>query len=156
MLISVSVVVLLTLISYLSRLATTAPPTTTTGPVPTMEPPAYLYKNTADYHWPLFSDNATKIIDGGNAEKWSKEDGIGEGPFSMGSSVKFKEGQVCRTNITKWKFNDSSFNQILREINFVDSRGAKSAIFAILGAVNFVHLVNFSLQKVQKIIKINI
>ena len=92
MLISVSV---LTLITYLSRLATTAPPTTTTGPVPTLEPPAYLYKNTADYHWPLFSDNATKIIDGGNAEKWTKEDGIGEGPFSMGSSVKFKEGQVC-------------------------------------------------------------
>ena len=92
--ISVSVV---TLITYLSRLATTAPPTTTTGPVPALEPPAYLYKNTADYHWPLFSDNATKIIDGGNAEKWTKEDGIGEGPFSMGSSVKFKEGQVCQS-----------------------------------------------------------
>ena len=98
MLISVSVV---TLITYLSRLATTAPPTTTTGPVPTLEPPAYLYKNTADYHWPLFSDNATKIIDGGNAEKWTKEDGIGEGPFSMGSSVKFKEGQVCQYTVSQ-------------------------------------------------------
>ena len=28
-------------------LATTPPPTTTTGPIPTMEPPKYLYKNTA-------------------------------------------------------------------------------------------------------------
>ena len=111
MLISVSVV---TLITYLSRLATTAPPTTTTGPVPTLEPPAYLYKNTADYHWPLFSDNATKIIDGGNAEKWNKEDGIGEGPFSMGSSVKFKEGQVCQ--YTVWKFQYFSVIQILREM----------------------------------------
>ena len=42
---------------------------------------------------------------------------------------------------------------ILREINFVDSRSAKTAIFAILGAVNFVHLVNISLQKVQKFLK---
>ena len=49
---------------------------------------------------------------------------------------------------TMWKFQD--FFITVREINFVDSRSAKSAIFAILGAVNLVHLVNFSLQKVQK------
>ena len=30
-----------------NNLATTPPPTTTTGPIPTMEPPKYLYKNTA-------------------------------------------------------------------------------------------------------------
>ena len=45
---------------------------------------------------------------------------------------------------------------ILREINFVDSRSAKTAVFAILGAVNFVHMVNFSLQKLQKFMKIKI
>ena len=131
MLISVSVSVV-TLITYLSRLATTAPPTTTTGPVPTLEPPAYLYKNTADYHWPLFSDNATKIIDGGNAEKWTKEDGIGEGPFSMGSSVKFKEGQVCHTNTTVWKLKDFYATHILCEINFGLFQKVKSYHFSSL------------------------
>ena len=44
--------------------------------------------------------------------------------------------------------------QILREINFEESRIAKTAIFAILRAVNLVQMVNFSLQKVQKFIKI--
>ena len=48
-----------------------------------------------------------------------------------------------------WKFQDFCITDILREINFVDSRSAKIAVFAILGAVNYVHLVNFSLQKVQ-------
>ena len=42
---------------------------------------------------------------------------------------------------------------ILRDINFEDCRSAKSAVFAILGAVNFVHLVIFSFQKVQKLMK---
>ena len=55
-----------------------------------------------------------------------------------------------------WKFQDFGITEILREINFVDSRSAKTTIFAILGAVNFVHLGNFSLQKVQKSIKIKI
>ena len=45
---------------------------------------------------------------------------------------------------------DFSFIQILCEINFCVSRSAKNAIFANLGAVNFVNLVNISLQKVQK------
>ena len=55
-----------------------------------------------------------------------------------------------------WKFQDFCITEILREINFEDSRSAKFAFFAILGAVNFVHLVNSSLQKVQKFIKIKI
>ena len=57
---------------------------------------------------------------------------------------------------TVWKFQDFCITEILREINFEDSRSAKSAVFAILGAVNFVYLVNFSLQKVQKFTKIKI
>ena len=43
---------------------------------------------------------------------------------------------------TVWKFHDSSVTQILREINFGESRRSKSAIYAILGALNFVDLVN--------------
>ena len=48
-----------------------------------------------------------------------------------------------------WKFYVYTITQILREINFRDSRSAKTAVFAIFGAVNFFHLGNFSLQKVQ-------
>ena len=54
---------------------------------------------------------------------------------------------------TKLKFHDFFITQILREINFEDSKSAKSAVFAILGDVHFVHLVNVSLQKVQKSIE---
>ena len=64
--------------------------------------------------------------------------------------------QICF--FTVWKFQDFSITQILREINFEDSRSGKTAFFAFLGAtnhiINFVNLVNFSLQKVQKFIKI--
>ena len=34
-----------------NNIATTPPPTTTTGPIPTMEPPKYLYKNTAGTYY---------------------------------------------------------------------------------------------------------
>ena len=52
-----------------------------------------------------------------------------------------------------WIFKYLSAIQILREINFEVSGISKTAIFAILGAVNFVHLGNFTLAKVQKCIK---
>ena len=50
---------------------------------------------------------------------------------------------------TVWKFQDLSFTQILREINFEESRSAKTAVFVILGALHFVDLVNFSLLEFQ-------
>ena len=46
---------------------------------------------------------------------------------------------------TVWKFHDFSVIQILSEINFEECRSSKIAIFAILGALNLVNLVNFSL-----------
>ena len=55
-----------------------------------------------------------------------------------------------------WKFQDLSVIQILREINLGESRSSKIAVFAILCALNLVHLVNFRLQKVQKFIEIKI
>ena len=57
------------------------------------------------------------------------------------------------SGFTVWKFQDFSITQIFREINFVDSRSAKTAIFAIVRAVNFVDLLNSSLQKLPKSIK---
>ena len=38
---------------------------------------------------------------------------------------------------TVWKFQDFSMSQILREINFRESRNAKSAILSHLEALNF-------------------
>ena len=64
------------------------------------------------------------------------------------------------SGLRSWNFQDFSITQILREINFEDSRSGKTAFFAFLGAtnhiINFVNLVNFSLQKMQKLIKIKI
>ena len=39
---------------------------------------------------------------------------------------------------TVWRFRDFSITQILREINFGESRSSKIAIFAILGVLNFI------------------
>ena len=44
--------------------------------------------------------------------------------------------------------------RILREINFGDYESSKTAILVIFGALNFVTLVNVSLQKVQNPYKI--
>ena len=55
-----------------------------------------------------------------------------------------------------WKFQDFSIVQILREINFVESRSSNTVVFAILGALTFVNLVNSNVHKVQKFIKIKI
>ena len=54
---------------------------------------------------------------------------------------------------TVWKFQDFSVILILREINFGEFRSSQTAVFAILGALNFVDLGNFNLQIVQKLIK---
>ena len=55
-----------------------------------------------------------------------------------------------------WKFQGFSVIHILREINLGGSRSSKIAVFANLGALDFAHLVNISLQKVQKGIKIKL
>ena len=53
-------------------------------------------------------------------------------------------------------FQDFSVIQILRETNFGESRSSNIAIFNIFEALNFVDLVHFRHQKVQKFIKIKI
>ena len=52
-----------------------------------------------------------------------------------------------------WTFLSLKF---LREINFDYSMSSKNVVFTILVVLNFVSLVNFSIQKVQKFIKIKI
>ena len=48
---------------------------------------------------------------------------------------------------TVWKFDYFSITQILREINFGGFGRSENAFFAIFGALNFVDLAHFSLQK---------
>ena len=50
-----------------------------------------------------------------------------------------------------WKFPDFYVLQILREINFRESKSPKTAGFAIFEALKFVDLVNFSHPKSAKI-----
>ena len=52
------------------------------------------------------------------------------------------------TRFTMWKFQELFVNQILREINFGEIRSSKTAVFAILEALNCVNFVCFSIQKV--------
>ena len=61
-----------------------------------------------------------------------------------------EDGQPKRYFTAVWKFQDFSVTQILREINFGECRTSKTAFFAILRALNFVNLLNYSLQIVQK------
>ena len=49
-----------------------------------------------------------------------------------------------------------SIDQILYEVRFEGSRNSKNAGFAFFGALNFINLVTFSLEKVKKLIKIKI
>ena len=61
---------------------------------------------------------------------------------------------MCTTNTAQCgNFMNFCITHILREINLEDCRNAKTAFFAILRPVNFGHLVNISLKKVQKLIK---
>ena len=55
-----------------------------------------------------------------------------------------------------WKFDDFSITQILREINFGNSRSAKSVILAHLGILNFafyeiLHFLKTEFIKLEKV-----
>ena len=57
---------------------------------------------------------------------------------------------------SEWNFLDFSIIQILHEINFEDGGSLRITVFAILGVLTIVGLVNYSLKKVQKVIRIKI
>ena len=54
---------------------------------------------------------------------------------------------------TVWKFKDLSITQILREINFEKFLKCITAFFALFRLLIFVHLINFTLQKMYNFIK---
>ena len=49
-----------------------------------------------------------------------------------------------------WKFHGFSVTQISREINSVESRSSKNAVFAIFGRSEFDEFGNFQLSKSEK------
>ena len=55
---------------------------------------------------------------------------------------------LCLKSVFSTLQEDFSVTQILREINFGETRSSETAIYAIFGALNLVDLVNFSFQKV--------
>ena len=65
--------------------------------------------------------------------------------------------QSIGTPLTVWKFLDFSITQILREINFEDSRSAKFAILIHLEALNldFYECMNFLKAEIYQINKIH-
>ena len=70
---------------------------------------------------------------------WKDEEKNNYNPFSKCGPTNWK--------YTVWKFHDFSITQIFREINFWDSRSAKSAILMHFEALNFdfyafLHLMN--------------
>ena len=72
---------------------------------------------------------------------------------TFANKLKLYRHQKCHRN-TVWKFQNFSVIQIFRETNFGRSQGSKKAVFAIFGALTFINLINFRLQKVQKCMKI--
>ena len=89
---------------YYNLIATEAPPTTTTQPVPTFPPDQLPYKVTSDYVWSNFASNATEILEcatsheaspfdpeckawGGTRCLDKKNECLGNGPLGMGSSM---------------------------------------------------------------------
>ena len=60
-----------------------------------------------------------------------------------------------------WKFHDFSISQILREINFGDSRNAKSAILTYLEVLNvdfneFLHFLKVEIYQISKTLSLQI
>ena len=76
--------------------------------------------------------------------------------YIMGKTCPIENCIQGMLDSTVWKLQNFFVIQILREIKFGESRSSKTAILANFGALNFVGLVKFSLQKVQKFIQIKI
>ena len=55
-----------------------------------------------------------------------------------------------------WKYHDFSVTRILREIKFGGFRSSKINIFAILGALFVVNLVDLSAQKIKNSESLNV
>ena len=63
---------------------------------------------------------------------------------------------MSQHNLSSTVSQDISVIQILREINFGVLRSSKTAVFDIIETLKMVNLVNFSLQNVQKVTKLQI
>ena len=70
--------------------------------------------------------------------------------------MKCKQCVKTRNLLTVWNFQDFCITEILREINFVNSRSAKSVILTQLGALNFdfyefLHFLRLKYTKLTKV-----
>ena len=85
-----------------------------------------------------------------------------DSPFTLEAAAVILEATALRRSSacnTVWKFHDFSITQILREINFGDSRSAKSAISTHLEGLNFdfheflnfLKAENYQIDKIQRL-----
>ena len=63
--------------------------------------------------------------------------------------------KLLKSTCTVWKFHNYSITQILREINFSDSRNVKSAILTHLEALNsdvyeYLHFLKAEIYQINK------
>ena len=91
-----------------------------------LPPKSCLVMDNASYHSKLVSSMYHKLGNSSSTFQFTTDLGSLIWNFDCGYS-------------TVWEFSDFSGTLILREFNCEDSRSAKSAIFAILRAVDFVH-----------------
>ena len=66
----------------------------------TYPPPELLYAKTTDYHWPNFEK---KMDD--QTGKYDKEEGLSDGPFGFGKSVKLKAGIEKEPDEVKFRYS---------------------------------------------------
>ena len=81
--------------------------------------------------------------------------------MKISARPKFFGGQKESVEYPDWKFQDFSVFQILHEINFEDSKSAKSAILTQLEALNFdfydfLHVLNTEIDQRIKIQRLQI
>ena len=91
------------IVSYPINIATVTTTPTTTGYITTYPPPELLYAKTTDYHWPRFEQEMSDMT----GKYDSKGEGLSDGPFGFGKSVKLKagvEGEEDEVTKTKGTF----------------------------------------------------
>ena len=70
----------------------------------TYPPPELLYAKTTDYHWPNFERKMSE----GLGKYDDKVDGLSDGPFGFGKSVKLKAGIEKEPDQVKFRYSEKA------------------------------------------------
>ena len=70
----------------------------------TYPPPELLYAKTTDYHWPNFERKMSESL----GKYDDKVDGLSDGPFGFGKSVKLKAGIEKEPDEVKFRYSEKA------------------------------------------------